>query len=241
MYKNTDTNYKQKKLPRELITVHDFSECANIRKKEHTKTKVAIYCQTCKRFHHLHFGEFKKGYADAKCLQDIIDKYAWKYCYRESSFFKININQKTEDTEEDKIARIIGDKIQKLQGDKIVTITLSYDNNSLVETFQYHIVGDLSKETQEEKMVRTFFMHNKIKWGLEKNNHAGILVRQITSLQTEINGKMENVHKIYGIIVGNGHYKFLNKKEIELAYNTDAKTGKPLPAEKNIIYGEFSN
>ena len=239
MDKQTNSNREQKKLPRELITVHDFAECANIRKKEHTKTKVAIYCQTCKRFHHLHFGEFKRGLSEAKCLQDIIDKYAWKYCYRGSDYFKLNINQGVEETEEAKTARMIEDKIQKLSGDKIVTITLSYDNGSLVETFQYHIVGDLSKETQEEKMVRTFFMHNKIKWGLEKNNHAGIVVRQITGLQTLVNDKMKNVYRVYGIAVGSGSYKFLNKKEIELAYTVDARTGKPLPVEENIIFEEF--
>jgi len=239
MDKQTNSNREQKKLPRELITVHDFAECANIRKKEHTKTKVAIYCQTCERFHHLHFGEFKRGLSEAKCLQDIIDRYAWKYCYRESSYFKLNVNQGIGETEEAKTARMIADKIQKLSGDKIVTIRLSYDNTSLVETFQCYIVEDLTKETVDEKLVRTFFMLSKIARGLEKNNHASIIVKQITSLQTEVNGRMENVYRVYGIVVGSGSYKFLNKKEIGLAYTVDARTGKPLPVEENIIFEEF--
>ena len=33
MHKNINANYKQKKLPKELITIRDFSECAKIRKK----------------------------------------------------------------------------------------------------------------------------------------------------------------------------------------------------------------
>ena len=238
MHKNINANYKQKKLPKELITIRDFSECANIRKKEHTKTKVAIYCQNCKKFHHLHFNEFKKGYADAKCLQDIINKYAWKYCFRGDNLFIIE--QKIEETKEDKIARFLEEKIQKLPGEKIITIALSHNNN-FPKMFRYHIIDDLSKETLEQKMARTFFMHNKIKWGLEKNNCAGIIVRQKTNFQVEINGKMEHVYKIYGIFVGNGQYRFLSKKEVEFIYNTDVQTGKPLPVEKNIIYGELSD
>lgn len=69
------------KLKKIIIKVSDVSQC--VVKPPHIKVKVEMYCETCKRIHRFHYNEWKNGRAGAKTVQDIIDKYAWKYCNRE--------------------------------------------------------------------------------------------------------------------------------------------------------------
>ena len=51
---------------------------------------------------------------------------------------------------------------------------------------------------------------------------------------------MDTAKKIYGIQLNVGDWIPLSKEKMEVIYNADAKTGKELEHEPDVIYGDLS-
>lgn len=233
-----DKNNKQKssnnKIAKLLIELNDFSEINNIKKPKHTKVKVAIYCNTCKRKHHLHFGEFKNGSANAKNLQDIIDKYSWKYCNRDrnnNKGFQITEIPNFDNTKNDKNIINFINILKNIKGSKIVTINVD----------EYTRVFDINEDFKFSDNLSELFFYGMLKNGFLKS--AGIIVRQILKIKVKRNIKNKEIwipkKKLYGFILNSNNIFSIPKEELEICCNTDNVTGLPLEPEKDVIYEEF--
>ncbi|HZX13199.1 MAG TPA: hypothetical protein VFF49_02225 [Thermodesulfobacteriota bacterium] len=73
-----------------ILEIAEFSQKLSSIEKPGKRAKARIYCQRCRRHHHLHWGEFKRALKGKETcgvvlptpssLQGIIDVYAVKYC-----------------------------------------------------------------------------------------------------------------------------------------------------------------
>lgn len=232
-----DKNNKQRssnKIAKILIELNDFAEINNIKKPKHTKVKVAIYCNTCKRKHHLHFGEFKNGSANAKNLQDIIDKYSWKYCNRDrnnNKGFQITEIPNFDNTKNDKNIINFISILKNIRGFKIVTITVG----------EYTKAFDINEDFKFSDIMSEYLFYKILKRGFLKS--AGIIVRQILKIKVKRNIKNKEIwipkKKLYGFILNSNNIFSIPKEELEICCNTDNVTGLPLEPEKDVIYEEF--
>ena len=228
---NKKKEFRRKRKPRLLIELNDFSKINDIKKPEHTKVKVAIYCNTCKRKHHLHFGEFKNGSVHAKDLQDITDKYCWKYCNRDREPQIIKIYDANYIDNNKNITNFIN-ILKNIKGSKIVTITTS----------NYSQAFDINKDFQFIDIASEHLFYKILKEGILKG--TGIIIRQFLDIKTKkiINNKEIWIpkKKLYGFFLYLNNIFPTPKEDLEIACNTDAETGLPLEPENDVIYAEIN-
>ena len=74
--------FKTKKSVVLPILEFKMPEISLITKPKGRRVKVRIFCKTCNRHHHMHWGEFKNAMSSGtiNSLQNIINKYSMKYC-----------------------------------------------------------------------------------------------------------------------------------------------------------------
>jgi hypothetical protein len=221
------------KLSKELIELNYFSEAVNIYKKKHVKLKIAMYCNVCKRKHHFHFGEFKNGLNNADSIQDIIDKYSWKYCIPEKRNGFIFLSNKV---------NIFLKMIKQIEGKKIITITTETADNYSLRSFD--VIDDEDGDFQFLNKYSEILFYDMLETCFKKNYASGIIVRQFLNIkiQRNINDRTLWIpkKKLYGFSIVNGKVKIVSKEEMEIDCNTDALTGMPLEPENDVIYCQCS-
>jgi hypothetical protein len=125
--------------------------------------------------------------------------------------------------------------ILSIPGDKIVTIaTAEYH-----QAYDIKANGDIGyapthKQLFEAHLVEAF------------RSGGGISIRQFLNIKVERvmpSGKKIWIPRknIYGISVVNGEWFGISKADLVWAHCTDAATGKPLPAEPDVTYQDFSH
>ena len=117
------------------------------------------------------------------------------------------------------------EKIKKIPGDKIITIV---SDDSLPSQFDILENGEIGYDPSHQELFRAKLIH-------AFNNSGGMIIRQFTKIYDQ----GLPVKKIYGVFLGNGGYIGLCKEEVEKACCTDAKTGKRIPREKNVVFCDF--
>lgn len=118
-------------------------------------------------------------------------------------------------------------KIKNIPGNKIVTL---FSNDSLTQMNQYDIAenGQVGHHPSHDVLFRTKLVH-------ALNNGGGIIIRQFTKIYDQD----MPIKKIYGVYLGSGGYVGLSREKVENAHCTDAKTGKSIPKEKNVVFCGF--
>ena len=223
----------QTKLPKLLIQIDDFSKINEVKKPKHTKVKVAVYCNTCKRKHHLHFGEFKNGSVNARNLQDIIDNYRWKYCNRDThrTGLQFILITNLDELKNQKNIKEFTEILKNINGFKIVTITTAEETR----------IFDINENFNFLDKVSEFLFYKMLKNGFQKN--AGIIVRQFLDIKLKrvINGKEIWIpnKKLYGFLLRANNIFIIPKDELEVACNTDKNTGLPLEPEEDVTYSRI--
>ena len=76
------------------------------------------------------------------------------------------------------------------------------------------------------------------------HNHAGVMIRQSSHLRSQIidaAGQKQWVQqeRVYGIFCAGEQWTACTEAQVRSAYNTDAGTGKPLPRDPTITFGNM--
>jgi hypothetical protein len=75
--------------PSTIVEIKEFSFSLADLPRPGKRAKARIFCEICRRHHHLHWGEMRNAITrkGADSLQAIINAYGWKYCLRPSDRF----------------------------------------------------------------------------------------------------------------------------------------------------------
>ena len=127
-------------------------------------------------------------------------------------------------TANDAVAVELFKDIGMIKGDKLITMSIPSKKEPLI----FDISKDheyLKEQLEDLEYILTMVIHD----------HAGIVIREFTDEIVE----NVNVKNMYGVVIVNGTYRWLNEEEVFESQNTDHKTGELLTIEPGLNYCGF--
>lgn len=122
-----------------------------------------------------------------------------------------------------KIKEILDD-IKMITGDKTLTFT------SISQSDVFKLNRDIQEDDQELENLES-----SIYYVIGNYDSAAIIIREYPIESTN----SSNIKNIYGMLISDGNYRWLNEEEVFEAMNTDNKTGELLEPDTTLNYCGF--
>ncbi|MEK7487301.1 MAG: hypothetical protein AABZ60_23475 [Planctomycetota bacterium] len=127
------------------------------------------------------------------------------------------------------------DVVLTLPGKKILVLLVADQEEPFVVDVSEK--GKIGYESHHEALLKTRLF-------VALRSFGSLVVRQFLHMKVEmeIHNKKQWIplKKVYGIALGNSQYTTLSIAEMKKAYSFDYETGKPLPPELDIVFGELN-
>ena len=203
------------------------------------RAKARLYCPKCERHHHFQWGEMQNAVKDgASSLEEIVGKYAWKYCrssQRTDGYVYSYARVETKDigigAANDLLATILD-----IPGNKIITLYRADGTEFKIDISAQGRFGYAPGH-------KALFVANLVS---AIGSSSVLVIRQFLPLKVERQTPNDKTmfipkKKLYGIVLANGAWKPISATQMREAHCTNSDTGESIEPEQDVIFAEVTD